>query len=53
MSLFAELLCKQFPNIEFPAVNHESISKLTRSWKYDTIYYISIKLIYHIYFFSI
>jgi hypothetical protein len=50
MSLFAELLCKQMPNIDFPSVNYESITKLNNSWKYNGLHYISIKLVYYIYF---
>jgi hypothetical protein len=50
MSLFAEILCKQFPNIKYPNVNNYSIYQLTNSYKYDKIYYNAIKLIYNIYF---
>ena len=50
MSLFAEILCKQFPSITYPAVNNHSIYQLTNSYKYDKLYYNAIKLIYNIYF---
>ena len=49
MSIFAELLWKQFPHVDFPGVNHSSISKLTMSWRYNSLYHISVRLIYHIY----
>ena len=50
MSLFAELLCKHFPTVTFPSVNHTSISKLDNTWKYSSIHHTSVKLIYYIYF---
>jgi len=50
MSIFAEILCKQFPNIEYPSVNNQSIYKLTNSYNYDKLYYNAVKLIYNIYF---
>ena len=50
MSLFAELLWKQLPNIDFPGINSASIKRLSMSWKYSTVYHISIKLLYHIYY---
>ena len=49
MSIFSELLCKQFPNIDFPGVDNSSVNKLTLSWKYSSLYNISVRLIYHIY----
>ena len=49
MSVFAELLWKQFPNIDFPGVDHSSVNKLTISWRYNSLYHISVRLIYHIY----
>ena len=49
MSIFSELLCKQFPNVDFPGVDNSSVNKLTLSWKYSSLYNISVRLIYHIY----
>jgi len=50
MSIFAEILCKQFPEVQFPSVNNDSIYKLNEAYKYNKIYYNAIKLIYNIYF---
>ena len=50
MSLFAEILCNQFPDITFPSINYTSISRLKRSYTYSSVYYNSIQLIYHTYF---
>ena len=49
MSIFAEILCEQFPNITFPSVNYTSINLLSSAYDYSGIYYTSIRLIYHIY----
>ena len=50
MSLFAEILWKQLPDIEFPSVDSASVNKLNISWKYNTLHHTAIRLIYHIYF---
>lgn len=50
MSLFAEILCKQFPSITLPKVNYKSIQLLRSAYNYSSLHSTSIKLIYHIYF---
>ena len=50
MSLFAELLCRQTPNIAFPSVNSLSINKLNIASKYNTTYHVTIQLVYQIFF---
>lgn len=50
MSLFAELLWKYFPNIDFPGIDYDSITKLNYSRQYSSTYHSAIKLIYHIYY---
>ena len=50
MSIFAEILCKHFPNIPIPSIDSYSITKLKYSNGYSTRYYNIIKLVYHIYF---
>jgi len=50
MSIFAEILCKQFPNIQSPSVNNYFINQLNISYQHNKLYYNAIKLIYNIYF---
>ena len=49
MSIFSELLWKQFPNVDYPGIDRSSINKLAMSWKYNSLYHTSVRLIYHIY----
>lgn len=50
MSLFAELLWKYFPNIDFPGIDYDSITKLNYSMQYSSRYHSALKLIYYIYY---
>ena len=50
MSIFAEILCKQFPYINFPSINRQSFYELNQCQNHNKIYYNAIKLIYNIYF---
>ena len=52
MSIFAEILCKQFPTVQYPSVNNYSFTLLEDSYQYNKLYYNAIKLIYNIYFMS-
>tara|TARA_B100001093_G_C26858529_1_gene1028693 strand:+ start:2633 stop:3952 length:1320 start_codon:yes stop_codon:yes gene_type:complete len=50
MSIFAEILCKQFPSINLPCVNYKSIQLLRSAYNYSSLHSTTIKLVYHIYF---
>lgn len=50
MSVFAEILCKEFPYIKFPSINKYSLYALDESYKYNKLYYNAIQLIYNIYY---
>ena len=50
MSIFAEILCNQFPDIAFPSINYISITRLNHTLNYTNTYYNTIRLIYHTYF---
>lgn len=50
MSIFAEILSKQLPNIEFPSVNAASINNLQLSLNYNSLHHVGVSLLYYIYY---
>ena len=50
MSLFAELLCNQFPNMTLPTVSYAYINELNAAYEHAGLYHHSVKLVYHTYF---
>ena len=45
MSLFAELLSKQLPNLDFPSIDAASIAKLHFSINYTSLHHVGISLL--------
>ena len=50
MSLLAELLSKELPEVDFPSINSTSMNSLQCSLKYNNIYHSSVTLLYNIYY---
>ena len=48
MSLFSEILCKQFPAVKIPSINFNDINFLLDSYKYNDNYHITIQFLYNI-----
>lgn len=54
MSLFAQILCEQFPNVQFPCINNLHIKYLNSSY-YDSnlVHNIGLQLVYNIYYLNL